>query len=229
MAAPSAAAIAASLSLTSARGASAPSALDPSLDAAVATAGLTWGATRAGLALLDALAARGALARARVLSLGAGAGALELAAAALGAAVLATDAAPALPRLRAHAEANAAVACARGGALAVAELDWRAPLPAGVAAAGPFSFVLCSDCVFWPELFAPLAATAAAVSAAQAVPPHFFFLVEARGAREGAFFAALEDRGFEWRKVDELFFAELDALVSGASAIFWARQRGAQG
>jgi hypothetical protein len=200
-----------------------------STDPALATGGNVWGGNNAGYALLDALAARGALRGASVLALGSGPAPLELAAAALGARVLATDVRAVLPLVRRNAEANAAAVRAGGGAIDVAELDWAAPLSAEVRARAPFDVVLASDCVFWPELFAPLIAAVRAAGAANAAagapPPHAFFLIEARAPRELAFFDALDAAGFQWALCDGAAADELDCLAAAPSAVFWARER----
>ena len=98
-------------------------------------------------------------------------------------------------------------------------------LPADVVCQGPFSIVLASDCIFWPELFAPLIATFSAVSNAQKeAPPHIFFALEPRSPREAIFFIELERAGFAYAKIDEVFAPQLDALISGAVAVFWAQK-----
>ncbi len=196
------------------------------------TGGLVWGGTKAGLSLLDYLAAEraGGLAGARVLSLGCGLGALELVCAGLGAAVLATDLPAVRPLFAANAACNAALlareAARGGGALRFEELDWcAAALPAAVRAAGPFDYVLASDCVYWPELFAPLAATMGALAAAQAPAPlHFFLLIEPRTPRELDFLAALQDAGFALSRLDERHSQLLAGAVSSCSAIFCAHK-----
>jgi hypothetical protein len=196
--------------------------IETSSDAAFGTGGNRWGGNKAGFALLDLLSARGALAGASIVALGSGAGVLELVAAALGARVLATDLGAVLPLLARNVAANARAVGSRGGSLTTAELAWGgAALPAAVLAARP-SIVLASDCVYWPELFAPLIATLRALSDAQlAAPPHVFFTLEPRSSRELAFFEQLDDAGFEWAKIDENVGGELD----GACSVFWARRR----
>jgi predicted nicotinamide N-methyase len=197
-----------------------------SKDASLSTGGNVWGAARAGLHLLDDLSARGWLRGRRVLGLGSGTGLLEIAAAALGASVLATDLPAVLPLLRENAARNAGAVAAGGGRLAVTALAWGEALPADVSDAGPFDVILASDVVFWPELFAPLVATLAALSAdARAPAPHVFLVLEARTRRELLFFDALERAGFAWAKVDELHSAHLAPLVSGASAVWWVQRR----
>ena len=187
------------------------------------TGGVLWGGTRCGLSLLDYLRAQG-LGGARVLSLGCGLGALELVCACLGAHVTATDLEMVRPLFERNAQGNAAALAGRKGVGAVAfePLDWRAPPPAAVLAAGPFAYALASDCVFWPELFEPLIGTMAALSAAQAPRPlHFFLLIEPRSPRELDFFVALRAAGFTYAKLDERHSQHLAGAVSSACAIFW--------
>ena len=193
------------------------------------TGGVLWGGTRTGYALLDYLDSLSPLSGRRVLSLGCGLGALELVAAFLGAHVTATDLPMVQPLFERNLEANqgglAAAAAARGGSLAFQALDWTAPLPPAAAAAGPFDYALASDCVYWPELFGPLIATMAALSAAQAPAPlHFFLLIEPRTQRELHFFTALEAAGFLHGKLDERHSHHLAGAVSSACAIFWAHR-----
>lgn len=200
-----------------------------SSDPALKTAGNVWGGNRAGCALLDMLDARGAVRGRRVLGLGSGMAPLELTAAALGAHVLATDLPVALTILRANGDVNASVVAKGGGTFATAALTWGDDkLPPELAAAGPFSFILASDCIFWPELFAPLVRTFAAVSDAQETPPHVFFTLEPRSPREADFFRELELAGFEYAKIDEIYDSELEKVMSGAAAVFWARSCGLQ-
>ena len=174
---------------------------------------------------MDMLHARGAVRGHRVLGLGSGMAPLELTAAALGAHVLATDLPVALTILRANADANSSVVAKGGGRFSTAALTWGDELPPEVAAAGPFSFILASDCIFWPELFAPLVRTFTAVSDAQDTPPHVFFTLEPRSPREADFFRELELAGFDYIKVDEVFDSHMENIITSAAAVFWARKR----
>jgi hypothetical protein len=186
------------------------------------TGGVLWGGTRAGLALLDYLRACGPPSP-RVLSLGCGLGALELVCACQGGAVLATDLPAVRPLLARNLAANAAALAAGRGSLDFEDLDWAAApaLPPAVAARGPFDFALASDCVFWPELFEPLARTMGALARAQAPQPlPFFLLIEPRSPRELRFLAALEAQGFVHSRLDERHGECLRGAVSSACAIF---------
>jgi hypothetical protein len=212
---PSAETIASTLSITSS--------CDPSLK----TATNVWGGNRAGYSLLDLLSSRGALKNTRVLGIGSGQGLLELTASCMGAHVLATDLPVALTLLNTNAKTNAHVISGGGGTFNVAALPWgETSVPSDVTAQGPFSMLLASDCIFWPELFDPLITTFTAISVAQgSSPPHIFFALEPRSPRESAFFKKLEDAGFDFAKIDEVHAVQLEKLVSGAVAVFWAQLR----
>jgi hypothetical protein len=187
------------------------------------TGGVLWGGTKAGLALLDYLRACAPPPPLRVLSLGSGLGALELVCACQGAAVLATDLPMVAPLLQRNLADNAPAVAAGGGRLEFEPLDWTAPaLPPAIAARGPFAYALASDCVFWPELFAPLARTMARLASCQPAPLPFFLLIEPRSPRELAFLAALEAEGFVYSKLDERHSPLLAGAVSSACAIFVA-------
>lgn len=200
-----------------------------SSDPALKTAINVWGGNRAGYALLDLLSSRGALTNARILGLGSGQGLLELTAAALGAHVVATDLPIALTLLHSNAKANAHVISAGGGSFNVASLPWgEMSVPPDIIAQGPYTIILASDCIFWPELFTPLITTFTAISVSTSTPPHIFFALEPRSPRETDFFKKLEEAGFEYAKIDEVHAVELEKLVSGAVAVFWAQLRRAK-
>lgn len=102
----------------------------------------------------------------RVVELGAGTGFLACCLALLGASVVATDLPDMLPIIRANLSFNGLLAPPAApapppGLAAVVPLDWSGGCG---ALAPPYDFVLGSDLVYEPKLFAPLAATMAALS-----------------------------------------------------------------
>jgi len=189
------------------------------------TGGLLWGGTRGGLCLLDYLRTLGIYSdrQPRVLGLGSGLGALELTCAScLGAHVIATDLPCVMPLLCRNVEVNA---LALGdGAVKATCLDWNdGELPPEVAAE-PFDFILASDCVYWPSLFQPLIRTLCSLSSLGTIAPPVFFVIEARSTNELQFLSALEAAGFAFGNLDELHGETLEPLISGASAVIWARR-----
>jgi hypothetical protein len=200
--------------------------LATSSDSSLGTAGNVWGGNKALFTLLDYLSNNNVLAGARVLALGSGTGLLELCAAARGACVVATDLPVVLPLLHSNGAANEAVIRRGGGSFATAPLEWGQRVDfVSLSPFFPLSFVFASDCVYWPELFAPLISTFTQLCDAQPEnPPPIYFTLEARTPRELTFFDLLEDAGFEWSLVDGRHAPEFDALVGSACAVFCARR-----
>ena len=127
-----------------------------------------------------------------VLELGAGSSLPGLAAYAHGAAHVAlTDLEENLPLLR-HA-------IARNGAddrAAAHALDWCAPPPPALAARR-WDVVLAADCVFWPQLFAPLLATLAALADEDTL---VLLAVTSRLGRDAAFRGDAERAGWTFER-----------------------------
>ena len=118
-----------------------------------------------------------------VVELGAGAGLAGLACAALGAArVVLTDLAENLPLLQRNAARN-------GLDVSVAAFDWLTPTTLGER----FDVVLAADCVFWPELFAPLLNAIEAVARPDGT---VLIAVTHRLGRTDAFLEKLRRRGW---------------------------------
>ena len=185
-------------------------------EASAAICGRVWDSALALVRWLEVEAAEAMRGGARVIELGSGCGVGGLGAAALGAAVLLTDLAEALPLLRLNARLNAPL-CAGAKPPAVAALDWggdaaavaRAvgalpPPPPAVegaeaaeaveAAVGGAEWVVSSDVVYEPTAYDPLLATLralAAVGGAEAArPPRIIMAHRSRNPDEHLFFGA---------------------------------------
>ncbi len=190
-----------------------------------------WGGHGHLLSFLDRLHCRGGIRGKRILSLGVGRAVMEIALACAGAHVVATD----LPHctvliddaIAANAKLLEKWRARTAGTIAVHGLDWREPLP-DTLREQHFDIILCSDCVFWPGLFRPLVQTLSSLcprGSGSGSRPHAFFAVEARHARELAFFSMLADAGFTCRLIDDTVEPLLPRAGSSASAVFWLQRR----
>ena len=151
----------------------------------------------------------------KVLELGAGLGVAGLGAALLGGDVVLTDLEDVVPRTTSRIARHRSLIDAAGGKAVALAYDWGKPLPADVAARGPFDVIVAADSVYRQDLLAPFLTALNALAEAETE----VYVAHKRRRRDGVVDDFLENalRG----KFADVVEAECHPLYEAPTLVVW--------